>query len=116
VNGIASDPAINSPGRLFGLVNALTDSSASVDAANLSTETRAVLIGQPAADPIDEYGNDTGLFRLPHFGLVVQYATAVVNSSGTRLGIPAITVAPTVGDLLTGTDPILAAALDYGRA
>ncbi len=116
INGIASDPAINRPGRLFGLVNGLTDSSASIDAHNLSADTRAVLIGQPPADPIDEYGDDTGLLRLPHFGLVVQYTTAVVNSSGTRLGIPSIVIGPTAADLLTGTDPVLAAALDYGRA
>jgi hypothetical protein len=113
INGIAADPAIDRPGRVFGLVNGLTDSSASVDAYNLSTNTRAMLIGQPAADPIDEFGDDSGLLRLPYYGIVVQYTTEVVNSSQARLGIPAVTVAPTVQDLLTGADPVLAEALSY---
>jgi hypothetical protein len=110
---IRDDPAVNRRGQVFGLVNGFTDSSASLDSYNLEHQTRALLIGQQVADPIDEYGDDNGLLRLPHYGIVVQYTTAVVNPTRTRFGIPNITIAPTVRDWLTGTDPVLAAALHY---
>ena len=113
IAGIVRDPAVNVRGRIFGLVNGSTDSSASVDAYNLQTQTDAVLIGQAVADPIDEFGNDNGLLRLPYYGMVVQYTTAVINPGRVRFGIPSIVVAPTVRDWLTGTDPVLAAALNY---
>ncbi len=115
VTGIRADPAVNRRGRVFGLVNDLTDSSASVDAYNLRSQTHALLIGQPAADPIDEFGNDNGMLLLPHYGVVVQYTTSVVNPAKTRYGIPDIVVAPTVRDWPTGIDPVLAVALSYGR-
>lgn len=110
---IRADPAVNRRGRIFGLVNGFTDSSASVDSYNLQRQTRALLIGQQVADPIDEYGDDNGQLHLPHYGIRIQYTTAVVNRTRTRFGIPNITVAPTVRDWLTGTDPVLAAALRY---
>jgi hypothetical protein len=108
---IVNDPAINVRGRIFGLVNDFTDSSASEDAYELQSRTNALLVGQQVADPIDEFGNDNGLLRLPYYGVVVQYTTAVINPRRVRFGIPSIVVAPTVGDWLTGTDPVLAAAL-----
>jgi hypothetical protein len=113
ITDIVTDPAVNVRGRLFGLVNGFTDSSASLDAQSLKSETNALLIGQRVADPIDEFGNDNGLLRLPHSGVVVQYTTAVINPSRSRYGIPDVVVAPTVRDWLTGTDPVLAAVLHY---
>ena len=116
ISGIRADPAINRRGRIFGLVNDFTASSATVDTYNLGHETNALLIGQPAADPIDEFGNDNQLLRLPHYGVVVQYTTAVINAARVRFGIPDIGVAPTLHDWLTGQDPVLAMALAYGRS
>jgi hypothetical protein len=110
---IRAAAAVNRHGRVIGLVNGLTDSSATVDAYNLSQQTNAVLMGQQVADPIDEYGNNDGELRLPYHGLLVQYTTLVVNPQLTRYGSPNIVVAPTLDDLLTGTDPVLAAALSY---
>jgi hypothetical protein len=110
---IVTDPAVNIRGRIFGLVNGFTDSSASEDAYELQSQTNALLAGQAVADPVDEFGNDNGLLRLPYNGMVVQYTTAVINPRRVRFGIPSIVVAPTVRDWLTGTDPVLAAALDY---
>jgi hypothetical protein len=100
---------------VLGLIDGLTASSATLDAGNLGHQTRALLIGQEAADPIDEFGNDYGMLRLPYGDVQIQYTTAVVNSPRTPEGIPDITVAPTVHDLLAGTDPVLAAALSYGH-
>jgi hypothetical protein len=113
IAGIRADPALNRRGRVFGLVNDFTASSASEDAYLLQTETNALLMGQQVADPIDEFGNNSGMLELPHYGVVIQYTTAVINGARIRFGIPNITVAPTVRDWLTGTDPVLTAALDY---
>jgi hypothetical protein len=78
--------------------------------AQVLSRLRAV-IGQQASDPIDEFGNDSHLLHLPHYGVLVQVTTAVINSTQIRYGIPAIKVAPTLADWLTGRDPVLARAL-----
>lgn len=113
IAGIRADPAINRTGRIFALVNQLTDSSATVDAGNLGQQTRAILIGQPPEDPIDEYGDDGNILRLPYRGIAIQYTTKIVNDTRTRLGLPGITIAPTLWQIRTGQDPVLRAALAY---
>lgn len=113
IYGILANPAVNRRGRVIGLINGFTDSSASVDAYNLQSQTNALLIGQQVADPIDEYGDSSGVLRLPHYGIDVSYTTAIVNPSLIRFGIPDVVIAPTLHDVLTGYDPVLAAALRY---
>jgi hypothetical protein len=66
-------------------------------------------------DPIDEYGDDSGVLTLPHFGIVIQYTNGIVNQSAKSLVSPDIVVAPTLNDLEAGSDPVLAAALRYGH-
>lgn len=107
VRGIRADPAIKRRGRVFGLINPLTNSSATVDAFDLSTQTHALLVGQQVRDPIDEFGNDYGELKLPGSRLSVQYTTAVINGSKTRYGVPDIVIAPTLHDWMTGIDPVL---------
>jgi hypothetical protein len=114
VSGITANSAINRQGRVFGLVNGYTDSSATVDAQNLKTGTNAILIGTPPADPVDEWGNDAS-FQLPHSHVVIGYTTAVINATRQDWGMPRITVAPTPAQVMAGQDPVLAAALSYGR-
>jgi hypothetical protein len=114
VDGLTGDPALNRPDRIFGLINSYTDSSATLDADSLSHVPNAVLIGQPPADPIDEYGNES-TFRLPHSAIMVIYTTKIVNNSRRRLATPDVVVAPTIAQVLAGTDPVLATALSYGR-
>jgi hypothetical protein len=114
IHGITADSAINRKGRIFGLVNQFTDSSATLDASDLGQQTNALLIGQSPADPIDAYGN-TQTFDLPRFGIVIQYTTKVVNPSATEFGIPSIVVTPALHAVLGGDDPVLATALSYGR-
>jgi hypothetical protein len=115
VHGIWADPAINRQGRIFGLINDFTASSAALDSHTLRQSTNALLIGQQAADPIDQFGNDSKELQLPHYGVHIQVTTAVINPARTRYGIPDIEVAPTPRDWLTGQDPVLARALSYGR-
>ena len=114
VSGIWSDPAINARGRIFGLINDFTASAATLDSSTLRTTTNALLIGQQAADPIQEFGNGQVL-KLPHYGLEIQVTRTVVNSPHTRHGIPDIVVAPTLSDWLAGRDPVLAKALAYAQ-
>jgi hypothetical protein len=113
VDGIRADPAINRPGRVFGLINPWTNSSATVDAYELSQLTHALLVGQEVRDPIDEFGNDYGELKLPGLPLSVQYTTAVINGSKTMYGVPDIVVAPTLHDWMAGIDPVLERALTY---
>ena len=112
ITWIRSDPSLDRRGRVLVLIDGNDFSSASFDPYLLQTEANAVLIGQPTAEQADTYGNDSEL-RLPHFGVKVGYTTAVVNMTGARLGIPNIYLAPTLQDWLTGSDPVLAAALAY---
>jgi hypothetical protein len=115
INGIMADPAINRRGRIFGLINDFTGSSAALDSYELRLATNALLIGQHAADPIDEFGNSNRILRLPHYGVQIQVTTAVINPGPTRYGIPDIVVAPTLSDWLAGQAPVLAKALAYAR-
>ncbi|GEM_PF-3110825 len=111
---LSADPVLHRPGRIFGLVNQLTDSSATYDAGSLSRIPNALLIGQQPGDPVDEYGNEQFL-TLPDSGIQVMYTTKVVNPGGKPLGSPDIVIAPTLRQVLAGDDPVLAAALSYGR-
>ena len=111
VSGLRADPRLAARGRVIGLVDQFTDSSATVDAESLK-KTGAVLIGQPPADPFDRWGNEQ-TFRLPRSGLVIQYTTAIVDGAGSRWGIPDVVVRPTLAQIMAGDDPVLAAALSY---
>ncbi len=111
VNGMRADPRLAAPGRVIGLVDQFTGSSATVDAQSLK-EAGAVLIGQPPADPIDRWGNEQ-TFQLPRSGLVIQYTTAAVDGAGSRWGIPDVVIKPTLAQIMAGDDPVLAAALGY---
>ncbi|HEY1642147.1 MAG TPA: hypothetical protein VGG35_15755 [Streptosporangiaceae bacterium] len=113
--GIEHDHALNQRGHVVGLIDGLTASSATLDAGELGHDTRALLLGQEVSDPSGEFGSNSGMLRLPYHDVQIQYPAATISSPRTPEGIPDITVAPTVHDLLSGTDPVLAAALDYGR-
>jgi hypothetical protein len=114
IEGIATNPQVNRHGRIFGLVNQFTFSAATVDAHDLSRDTKAVLVGQPPEDPVDEYGNAQDL-ETPDSQIAVQYTTEIIDPSGASFGIPDVTIEPTLQQVMTGDDPVLAAALSYGR-
>jgi hypothetical protein len=111
---LRADPALHRPDRVFGLVNQQTDSSATLDASSLGQIPNALLIGQQPGDPIDEYGNEQFL-TLPNSKLQVIYTTKVVNPGARPLAAPDLVITPTIRQVLAGQDPVLAAALSYGR-
>jgi hypothetical protein len=115
IDGIRAHPAINRRARIIGLVNRLTGSSATFDAYELSSQTNAILIGQPAADPVDKYGNSNPFLALPGSGIGVKYSTKTFDPQGIRMGVPDIYLAPTLRQILAGRDPVLQAALAYRR-
>lgn len=115
IHAIRAAPGVNRRGRILGLVNQLSASSATLDAYHLVTQTTAVLVGQPSPDPLDEYGNSGHELRLPRSGLVIKYTTKTFDPRQIRMGIPDIYVAPTIRQILAGQDPALETALDYGR-
>jgi len=112
ITWIRADPRLRRRGRVLVLINGNDFSSAVFDSYLLQSQANAVLIGQPTAEQADTYGDD-GRLRLPHFGVAVVYTTAVVNETGARMGVPSIYVAPTLRDWLTGSDPVLTAAMAY---
>jgi hypothetical protein len=111
ISGIRADSRLGAPGRVIGLVNQFTNSSATLDAQALK-QAGAVLIGQAPADPIDAWGDEQA-FQLPGSGIVVRYTSAVINQSRMLLGMPDIVIEPTLAQTLAGDDPVLAAALSY---
>jgi hypothetical protein len=113
LDGLGADPRLRTPGRVIGLVDQFTDSSATVDAQSLR-QAGAALMGRPPADPLDIWGNEQ-TFQLPRSGLVIQYTTTTVDGAGRRWGIPDVDIRPTLAQILAGDDPVLAAALSYQR-
>jgi hypothetical protein len=113
VNDIKADPRLDRPGRIIGLVNQFTYSAARDDVVALQ-EAHVLLMGVPPEDPIDEYGGGQAL-QLPDSDITVVYTSAVVNATAAAQGAPGIVIAPTLRQVLAGQDPVLAAALGYGR-
>lgn len=111
---IWDDPAINVRGRIFGLINDSTASVATHDSYVLRQATNAVLVGQQAADPVQQFATARPL-KLPHYGVPIQVTRIIFNPTQTRHGIPDIVVAPTLSDWLAGRDQVLAKALAQGR-
>jgi hypothetical protein len=113
VNDIETDPQLDRPGRIIGLVNQFTFSAARADVVALQ-QAHVLLMGVPPEDPIDEYGDDQAL-QLPDSDITVVYTSGVVNGSAVAQGTPGVVIAPTLHQVLAGQDPVLAAALGYGR-
>ena len=113
VNDIETYPQLDRPGRVIGLVNQFTFSAARADVVALQ-QAHVLLMGVPPEDPIDEYGDDQAL-QLPDSDITVVYTGGVVNGSAVAEGTPGVVIAPTLRQVLAGQDPVLAAALGYGR-
>jgi hypothetical protein len=113
VSDIQADPQLDRPGRVIGLVNQFTYSAARTDVVALQ-QAHVLLMGVPPEDPIDEYGDDQAL-QLPDSDITIVYTGGVVNAQAVAQGRPGIVIAPTLRQVLAGQDPVLTAALGYGR-
>jgi hypothetical protein len=105
---------INQPGRLFALIGRGTFSSACLNTLKLKRETKAILVGEPAGQRPNFYG-EVETMTLPHSKLRVHYSTRhfrMMEGDPPALA-PDIHVEPSSSDYASGRDPALERALSY---
>jgi hypothetical protein len=104
-------------GKLFVLIGRRTFSSAVLNAVELKQEAKAILVGEPAGQRPNFYG-EVETMILPYSRLRVNYSTRffkTMNGDPQTL-TPDIEVEPSSSDYLSGRDPALERALsDKGK-
>jgi hypothetical protein len=117
LEGLRARPALSARGRLFALMGRGTFSSGLLAAMSLRDDLQAVLVGEPAGEKPNSYGEVKTLV-LPSSGLSVQYSTKffrMIRNADPRSYDPDVLAGRTLADALAGRDPALAAALAYQR-
>jgi hypothetical protein len=109
-------PALNQKGKIFVLIGRRTFSSALINAVEMKLETPALLAGEPTGGKPNHFG-EVRTFKLPGSGWIVSYSTNYFKEvDGDPLSLePDILVRVDFADQLSGRDPVLEAALSYGR-
>ncbi len=105
---------VNQTGKLFVLIGRGTFSSAYLNALWLKNMTRAILVGEPAGQKPNHYG-EVRTMNLPHSKLLVQYSTEyfkTMNDDPPSLA-PDVPVERSSGDFVAGRDPVLERVLNY---
>jgi peptidase S41-like protein len=99
-------------GKLFVLIGRKTFSSALLNAVELKEETNPILIGEPAGQRPNFYG-EVETMKLPYSRLRVQYSTRFFKTMGgdPPALAPDIEVEPSSSDYMNGRDPVLERAL-----
>ena len=108
-DGLKSRPTL--PSKVVVLVGPGTFSSAVINARNLQTEVHARLLGEPASEKLNSYG-ELRFFQLPNSRLRVQYSTKffrLARNGDESVLQPDVMVGRTLADVLR--DPVLDAAL-----
>jgi len=105
---------VNQTGRLFVLIGRATFSSAYLNALRLKRDTKAILVGEPAGQRPNAYG-EVRTMNLPHSKLLVQYSTKYLKTmDGDPLTLaPDVLVERSSWDYASGRDPVLDRALNY---
>jgi hypothetical protein len=105
---------VNQTGRLFALIGRGTFSSACLNALKLKRETKAILVGEPAGQPPNFYG-EVETMTLPHSKLRVHYSTKYFKTmDGDPPALaPDIEIEASSSDYASGRDPVLERALSY---
>jgi hypothetical protein len=102
--------SVNQRGRLYGIIDGATFSSAVMNAAELRLETAAILVGEPTSGKPYGYG-EVGSFTLPNSGLTVWYSSeyfeAVPKLGDTPSLEPDVMIMRTSEDYFTGKDAVL---------
>jgi hypothetical protein len=110
---LLQDKTLNQPGRIYGVIDRYVFSSATLDAAQLRTQTRALLVGEPTGDPVNQWG-DQQYLQLTGY-LKVHYSTHYFDAwprfHGKPFVAPDIAVQTTLADLLAGRDPVLSSVV-----
>ena len=103
------DSKLERPGRIYGLIDRHTFSSATLNAVQLQSDAHGLLVGQPTGDPVNQWGNQRYLY-LTGF-LPVHYSTHYFDPARRYhhkpYVAPDVPVATTLADLLSGADPVL---------
>jgi len=116
---IRDSEQINQQGKLFVLIGRRTFSSAVIFANQLQLQTKAIFMGEPTGQGPIFFGNPN-LVRLPNSGLVFSVSTTSTERTQATWPFivkneisPDISVLFSSKDFVNGTDPVLAAALNY---
>jgi hypothetical protein len=102
--------SVNQRGRLYGIIDGVTFSSAVMNAAELRLETAVILVGEPTSGKPYGYG-EVGSFTLPNSGLTVWYSSEYFEADP-ELGDapslePDVMIMRTSEDYFTGKDAVL---------
>jgi hypothetical protein len=105
---------INHRGRLFVLIGRRTFSSACLNTLELKQETKTILVGEPAGQRPNFYG-EVETMTLPYSKMRVHYSTRFFKTaSGDPPTLaPDILVELSSSDYASGRDPVLERALNY---
>jgi hypothetical protein len=114
INALSRRRDVNQSGRLFVLIGRRTFSSAVLNTMELKQETKAILVGEPAGQRPNFYGEVESM-TLPYSRLRVHYSTRffkTMNGNPQTLA-PDIQIEPSSSDYVSGSDPVLERALSY---
>jgi hypothetical protein len=113
VDGLNSRPALTAKGHLYTLIGSHTFSSAMFAAMDFRAGLHAILVGEPAGNKPNHYGEQQ-YFLLPNSKLKVLYSTKhfrLTQDADPATLEPDIAVSRSFDDFLAGRDPVLEAAL-----
>lgn len=99
---------LNRAGSLYVLIDRGVFSSAVLNAVELREQTQATLVGSPTAGRPNHYG-EVKTFALPNSQVRIQYSTKYFHYTDDDAPsvLPAVTIEPTLADVLAGRDPVL---------
>jgi hypothetical protein len=115
VDGLKSRPTLTAKGHLYTLISSQTFSSAMFAAMEFRDGLHAILVGEPAGNKPNHYGEQQH-FMLPNSKLMVHYSTKhflLIRDADPSTLEPDIAVRRSLGDFLAGRDPVLEAALHH---
>ena len=108
LEGLKSRAIGREPGRLYGVTDRDTYSSALMNALELKTQTAAVMLGEPPGERPNSYG-EVRAFTLPNSRLEVYYSTKFFRlvKGDPPAVTPDVPIEPTFADYAAGRDPLL---------
>ena len=108
---ISSEKSLRPAAGTYVLIGEATYSSGEFVALELKRSHKAILVGEPAGQKPNAYG-DIRPFQLPHGGITVMYSTKrfhMMPASDPPALMPDRLVTISAADYLSGRDPVLAA-------